>query len=340
MSRVSKAVVVLLAVFVILGCLPLSAQAAESAMPTYRLYNPYSGEHLYTLSADEKVSLVGAGWTDEGTCWYVPSSSSVPVYRLYNRYNGEHLYTTSHEEYVSLGSIGWTQEGVGFYSDEGAGVPIIRLYNPYETVGTHLYTSSTSEARTLEILGWKNEGYSWYAIGGSTPIMGSSGVSASQLATYYRSVAGESTYPSAVYAERGAATIDDFCRILVEEANAEGVRAEVVFVQAMKETGWLRFGGAVQPGWCNFGGLGAVNSSPTSAAQFPDVRTGFRAQVQHLKAYASTAQLNNPCVDPRFNLVSRGCAPTLEGLNGKWAVPGNGYGESLASMIDSLMASL
>ena len=37
----------------------------------------------------------------------------------------------------------------------------------------------------------------------------------------------------------------------------------------------------------------------------------------------------------RFSLVKRGVAPTLEQLNGKWAVPGNGYGESIASMIDS-----
>lgn len=331
----------LLAAATVFVCPLRRAEAAESVMPTYRLYNPFSGEHLYTLSADEKTNLVAVGWEDEGTCWYVPSDSSVPVYRLYNPYNGEHLYTTDIEEYESLGLIGWSQEGIGFYSDDdGRGAAITRLFNPYETVGTHLYTASAAEVVSLEQLGWKKEGQSWYAIETGTPIMGASNVTSSQLAAYYRSVVGESTYPSSVYAGKGAATIDDFCKILVEEANAEGVRAEVVFVQAMKETGWLRFGGAVQAGWCNFAGLGAVNSSPTSAAQFSDVRTGLRAQVQHLKAYATTDPLNNACVDPRFNLVARGCAPTLEGLNGKWAVPGNGYGESLASMIDNIMASL
>lgn len=57
---------------------------------------------------------------------------------------------------------------------------------------------------------------------------------------------------------------------------------------------------------------------------FEDVRMGLRAQVQYLKAYASTDDLVNECVDPRFDLVTRGIAPTLEELNGRWAVPGEG----------------
>ena len=50
-------------------------------------------------------------------------------------------------------------------------------------------------------------------------------------------------YPSASLKEGGAETIDDFCTIILEEANAEGVRGEVVFEQAMLETGWLQYGG-------------------------------------------------------------------------------------------------
>ena len=109
-----------------------------------------------------------------------------------------------------------------------------------------------------------------------------------------------------------------------------------MFCQAMKETGWLRFGGSVKPDQCNFAGLGAVDSSAAGAV-FPDVRTGIRAQVQHLKAYASTDVLVNPLVDGRFNLVPRGCAPMLAALNGRWAVPGSGYGQSIYSMIRSLV---
>lgn len=168
-----------------------------------------------------------------------------------------------------------------------------------------------------------------------TPIMGSSKVTAAQLASYYRSVVGDSAYPAAVYASKGAPTIDDWCSILVEEANSEGVRAEVMFVQSMKETNWLRFTGNVRADQCNFAGLGAVDSNPTDANTFPDVRTGLRAQAQHLKAYASTLPLNNACVDVRFHFVTRGCAPYIENLSGRWASSST-YGQSMVSMINEM----
>ena len=155
------------------------------------------------------------------------------------------------------------------------------------------------------------------------PIMGPSNVSIGQLMNYYKNNA---KYPS-FYAEAGsdAPTLDDFCRIYIEECAAENVRVEVAFCQAMNETGFLKFGGAVDIAAYNFAGIGAVDSAPGQFNWFPDVRTGVRAQVQHLKAYASTANLNNACVDPRFHLVSRGCAPYVEDLGGRWA-SGSEYG--------------
>ncbi len=41
-----------------------------------------------------------------------------------------------------------------------------------------------------------------------------------------------------------------------EEATAEGVRPEVAFAQAMKETGWLQYGGDMQITQYNFAGIG------------------------------------------------------------------------------------
>ena len=225
---------------------------------------------------------------------------------------------------------------------------VYRLY--YAGTKDHHYTMDENEYRVLATRGWEQEGVAWYGAvnwgtggGGSavpvtrTPIMGVSKASVEQMATYYRDIVGELTYPSDVYSSCGASQLIDFCAIVLQEAQAEGVRAEVVFAQAMKETGWLRFGGAVKAEQCNFCGLGAVNSAPGNAASFKDVRTGIRAQVQHLKAYASTDPLVQACVDPRFDLVKRGCAPLLEDLNGKWAVPGDGYGESIAKMIDTML---
>ena len=113
------------------------------------------------------------------------------------------------------------------------------------------------------------------------------------------------------------------------------MRAEVLFAQAMWETGWLQFGGDVKASQCNFGGLGATGGG-AQGATFANVRTGLRAQVQHLKAYASTASLKNTCVDPRFSYVTRGCAPNLEDLNGKWAVPGDNYGQNIRAIINRM----
>ena len=141
------------------------------------------------------------------------------------------------------------------------------------------------------------------------------------------------SYLSQVYTAKGAPTIESFCKILYEEATAEGVRPAVLYAQVMLETGWLQFkGSSVKPEQCNFGGIGATDKDPKPAT-FADVRTGLRAQVQHLKAYGSTEALRNPCVDPRFHLVKRGVAPYVADLAGRWASDKE-YGIKLNKLID------
>ena len=146
---------------------------------------------------------------------------------------------------------------------------------------------------------------------GMYEIMGKSSVTVDDMVKYYNSVG--ATYPSASLKKGGAADIKTFCTILKEEAEAEGVKAEVLYAQAMLETGWLKFGGQVKISQYNFGGLGATDGG-ASGASFKDIRTGLRAQAQHLKAYACTDALKNKCVDPRFSLVTRGCAKYVEYL--------------------------
>lgn len=163
-------------------------------------------------------------------------------------------------------------------------------------------------------------------------IMGTSQSTVDQMVRYYN--AQGKTYPSAALGRGGAPDIQTFCSIICEEAAAEGVRAEIVFTQAMLETGWLQFGGDVSVDQFNFAGIGATGGG-VPGNSFPDVRTGIRAQVQHLKAYASTDPLNNVCVDPRFHYVTRGSAPTMEQLAGKWAAS-TGYGEGLRNILSGL----
>ncbi len=162
-------------------------------------------------------------------------------------------------------------------------------------------------------------------------IMGKSSTSASKMAAFFKARGG--SYPENIYSEYGAPALKDFCEIVYDEAVAEGVKAEVVFAQVCKETGFLRFGGDVEPEQCNFAGIGATGG--VNGASFPDVETGIRAQVQHLKAYASTEPLNKECVDPRFSYVKRNSAPYVEWLGvhenptgAGWAT-GVNYGYSL-----------
>ena len=163
-------------------------------------------------------------------------------------------------------------------------------------------------------------------------IMSSSFTSYEDAAAHYSRTVGKQTYPTSVYKSKGSASIDEFCKILYEEASFEGVCPEVLYAQVMKETGYLRFGNLVQANQCNFGGVGATGPG-NPGYTFSSVREGLRVQTQHLKAYATTEPLNNPCIDPRFNLVSRGCAPKTTDLNGRWAVPGKGYGEGLNAIV-------
>jgi hypothetical protein len=151
---------------------------------------------------------------------------------------------------------------------------------------------------------------------GKTPIMGKAVCTAVQLNAYVKK-----NNPNAP--EYGA--------IFIEEGNTEGVRGDIAFCQSCIETGFFKFGGDVSAAQNIFCGLGATGGG-VNGASFATPSDGIRAQIQHLKAYASKDALKNPCIDPRFNLVTRGIAPNWEDLNGRWAVPGNGYGENIIKL--------
>lgn len=182
-----------------------------------------------------------------------------------------------------------------------------------------------------------------------TPIMGTSQATVAQMVRYYNSKSsgydtftGENKKYNGSLAKGGASTIEQFAQIVYEEAQAEGVRAEVVFAQCMLETGFLKYGGDVLPSQYNFAGIGATGA--VHGASFENVRVGVRAHVQHLKAYASLDGLTQQCVDPRFNLVARGCAQYVEWLGMKenpkgygWASAKN-YGPNIVNMVRNLLS--
>ena len=128
----------------------------------------------------------------------------------------------------------------------------------------------------------------------------------------------------------------EYAKLYLEEGEAEGVRGDGAWIQSCKETGNFTFTGgtAVTFDQNNFCGLG-VTKKGIKGNSFDTPRLGIRAQIQHLKAYATTAALKNSCIDPRYKYVTKGCAPTFELLAGKWAVPG--YDTSKASSLKDAM---
>jgi N-acetylmuramoyl-L-alanine amidase len=117
-----------------------------------------------------------------------------------------------------------------------------------------------------------------------------------------------------------------------------GIRGDIAFAQAMHETNFLRFTGDVKPGQNNFAGIGATGNG-AAGASFSTQEEGVLAHIQHLYAYASTQPLppKYPLADPRFSLVKRGSAKLWQELNGKWAVPGTNYAQSILNIYKNMV---
>ena len=147
-----------------------TATTQGNKVARYRLYNPNSGQHHYTTSQSEYVTLGTWGWAQEGASSYILDSAgnidgtdSNPYYRIYNSINGEHFWTINATEYNYLGSVGWTQENVDgniFYRQVTNSLPLYRLYNPNS--GLHHWTKDAYERSVLMSIGWSDEGIAGY----------------------------------------------------------------------------------------------------------------------------------------------------------------------------------
>ena len=138
-------------------------------------------------------------------------------------------------------------------------------------------------------------------------------------------------------AEADRAYILQFAQYYIEEAAAEGINSDVAFAQMCLETGFLRFGGLVQPEFHNYCGLGAMDAEHPGV-QFPDEQTGIRAHIQHLQAYATTedVKLVKELVDPRYNWVHKTkYIETIYQLAGTWAMDPQ-YGQKLDNILTNM----
>ena len=166
-----------------------------------------------------------------------------------------------------------------------------------------------------------------------TAIMGKAKATADQMKSYLKKK--NPSVPQSVL---------DMVPLYLSEGEAEGVRGDIAFAQSCLETGNFTFSGsAVTLPQNNFCGLGVTQRGKTGLS-FETAQLGIRAQIQHLKAYASTDKLRKARIDPRFRYVTRGCAPYAEWLGQKenpqgkgWAA-GEKYGEKILSILKAIVS--
>ena len=280
--------------------------------------------------SDKENGAMKTGWQKVGSTWYYLGSADGGYMQTGWRKLGTNWYYFGGTDDGAM-KTGWQKiDGTWyFFNDDGM----------YDSTKKYDEIPGINDDKINGSAGTNNSNTNSNVVEGTYLIEGDTEVTVDQMVAYFE--ASKKAYPEDVMRKGGAATIRDFCQIYYEEAVAEGIKAEVAFVQAMKETGWLQFTGVVKAEQYNFAGMGATGNS-VSGESFKDVREGVRAQIQHLKAYGSTKSLNQTCVDNRFKYVERGSAIYVEWLsipnNPKkkgWAAA-KGYGVDIVKMIQKL----
>lgn len=284
----------------------------------------------------DKNGVMQTGWQFIDNVWYYFNNSGY-LLKGEQTIAGEKWYL---DEKTGAWYTGWQDiAGKRYYYDSYGK----KMTGWQDIAGKKYYMDKDGVVQT----GWKNIDNIWYYFEStgelnSNPsskpptndtvvsryeIAGNSSVTVAQMVNYYKKSG--KAYPAEALKVGGAATIEEFCQIYYEECKTEGIKAEVAFVQAMIETGFLQFGGSVKIEQFNFAGLGASGNG-VSGNSFENVRIGIRAHVQHLKCYANTEPLKNECVDPRWGEWLRGKAPYVEWLS----IPNNPYGTGWAGDVN------
>jgi Mannosyl-glycoprotein endo-beta-N-acetylglucosaminidase len=193
---------------------------------------------------------------------------------------------------------------------------------------------------------------------GPGTIMGPSELSAAQIAAYVCFVGRCATWLPEISPQQLA-------QLYLDEGNLVGVRGDLAFAQSVLETGWFAYPGSPDqntvpvststswPGYVlprdhNYAGLGAFPGSDVYMRQ-PTPQLGVRAQLQHLRNFADPSSRSTnlwaPFVSrPGYDATAfdtfplKGSAPHWVDLDGRWAVPGTTYGQTILSIYNSMRA--
>jgi len=155
-----------------------------------------------------------------------------------------------------------------------------------------------------------------------TPILGSPKISEGQAQDWARSMGASQKFIDAA---------DSYWKY----GNEMGIRPEVLYAQAAKETNYGKFTGVATADMNNWAGIKTATATGDTKADlqtFPTSDDGVRAQFNHIAAYVGIAPVGTP--DPRYSVVMSsswaGTVQYVEQLGGRWA-PDPNYGNSIVS---------
>lgn len=135
-----------------------------------------------------------------------------------------------------------------------------------------------------------------------------------------------------------------------------GIRPEILYSQALVETGYFNFGGVLNASFHNTCGLkttkGGGDYEANAHMKFKSWEDGIQAHADHLGLYAGAKncpkyspntknyenvkyKANGTTLDPRHFTYLYGKCTTVEGLSGTWATDKN-YAKTLKSIISKI----
>jgi hypothetical protein len=169
------------------------------------------------------------------------------------------------------------------------------------------------------------------ATSATSPILGPSRLTAKQMADFI--VAGQ-------YKPRITVPIEVLAQLYLDEGARTGVRGDVAFAQSILETAGFANPGSA-PTDNNFAGIGWCDSCK-HGFDFPDARTGVRAQLQLLRTYVDPAFPDASYKDTillpgTLTLGFRGRVQTWWDLWGTWAT-GALYGQRVYDIYERMVA--
>lgn len=286
--------------------------------------------HYYT---DDKGTVYQAAPHERG-CWHVGVNYGGRLFGTVNNRNSIGVEMCVQAGYDFNRALANTVEFVRQLMAE-TGIPADRVLQHYDVCAKNCPSQIRAKGMWEEFkrqLGSSGSGQTGEDVSGYTEIMGNAVAVVEQMQEYIKG-RNPSVEPSVL----------DLVPLYLSEGEAEGVRGDIAFAQSCLETGNFGFSGsAVALGQNNFCGMG-VTENGMKGNSFETPQLGIRAQIQHLKAYASTDGLVNENIDPRFKYVTRDSAPYVEWLGiqenpqGKGWAAGAGYGMKILAILKDVI---